>query len=81
MLCMMNFQDLRKRKFEVFYGPNRVYSYIKISEKVAKSNYYEDKSSCCVNYGNCCVTLADELPKMRVQNKGGFSYVEIYGKK
>ena len=40
-------------------------SYIK-NKKVAKSNYYEDKSSCCVNYGNRCVTLTDELPKMRV---------------
>lgn len=26
------------------------------------------------------MTLADEFPKMRVQNKGGFSYVEIYEK-
>lgn len=39
-----------------------------LSEKTVKSNCYEDKSSCCVNYGNRCVTLADELPKIRVQN-------------
>lgn len=39
-----------------------------ISKKTVKSNSYEDKSNCCVNYGNRCVTLADELPKIRVQN-------------
>ena len=42
------------------------YNYSRTPEEAEKAQFMKIQCGCCANYDDCCVTLTDISPKMRV---------------